>query len=175
MPSTRRLIHVIAISGAGQSYRLRTLPPLRPRCAAVGRPLRGRPRSAPRPRPAPPMARPVARLRQPGTLGDAGGGRRGGLWSEVRTAASGTAASGRKIASVAEGTPPRAGGPGRCRSLARVDFRIVRARFAGGERPLARGEPGGAGRADEKYGQGAAPPAEGHVEPRPVPSPGAGG
>ena len=40
------------------------------------------------------------------------GGRRGGLWSEEEIASSGTGSERAKVASVAEGTPPRAGGPG---------------------------------------------------------------
>src|SRR3990172_7839698 len=55
MPSQRRLIHVIAISGAGQSYHLATLPPppavpLAANLTSLHRPLRGTPRIASGPR-----------------------------------------------------------------------------------------------------------------------------
>jgi len=52
---------------------------------------------------------------------------RSGLWSEVRVAASGTAASGRKVASVAEWNPPRARVHGTGRS-SRRGFRKAKLR-----------------------------------------------
>jgi hypothetical protein len=70
---------------------------------------------------APPMTRPIARVPATGDPMRCGGVDEAACFAKEEIASSGTAAGGRKVASVAEGTPPRARGPGIRRSKPRTE------------------------------------------------------